>query len=501
LFFVLTAIFTYKFLVSDRVVVNQRSGIFQKLAANKAFNLVIAGLSFFLCLLSKESGITFLAVIPLMVWFFTDEKISKNITAGLCLLGVSAIFFMIRAKVLHDARGDAGLVGETAKIDNMMSGLSLAKRFPTAVLIMGMYLKTFLFPHPLVSDKSMREIEVVDFSDKWFLLSLLAYVAITAYAVLRFRKKDPIAFGIIYFFITASVASNIVMVIGTNYGERLMYAPSFGFCLAIGVLIAKFLRPADEGNKVTQLAAFFRRYSKAIAAVAVIFVLYSFKTITRNADWYDNLTLYEQDIRTAPLSARTHFYLGNYLSQDDFLKENAKDSVTKTMYLDSALNELRRATKIYPGFGDAWQQIGKIYLNKKDFKTAAENYEKAIAINPQTPIYHNNYGNVLFSVGRYDDARREFSLAVQCNPGYSDAYGNLGAVYGTMGEIFVKQGKQQEAAQNFQLAIANYQKVTQLEPDKSMPYYFISITYKSLGNEAEAQRYMGLYNQLKQQGK
>src|ERR1051325_5822761 len=289
LFFVVTAIFTYKFLVSDRVVLNSRAGIFKKLSASKPANLVLAGLSFFLCLLSKESGITFLAVIPLMIWFFTDEKSAKNITATLCLAGVAAIFFMIRAHVLNEARGGSNIVGETAKIDNMMSGLGIAKRFPTAILIMGMYLKTFFFPHPLVSDKSFREIEVVDFGDKWFLLSFLAYAALTAYAVMRFRKKDPIAFGIIYFFITASVASNIVMVIGTNYGERLMYAPSFGFCLAIGVLIAKYLRPVEVGNKVALLGDFFKKYSKAIAVLAVIFVLYSFKTVTRNVDWYDNL--------------------------------------------------------------------------------------------------------------------------------------------------------------------------------------------------------------------
>ena len=45
--------------------------ILDYLAKNKLQNIVLAGTSFFLALLSKENAITFLVIIPMTIWFFT----------------------------------------------------------------------------------------------------------------------------------------------------------------------------------------------------------------------------------------------------------------------------------------------------------------------------------------------------------------------------------------------------------------------------------------------
>lgn len=467
--------------------------VFHYLKKNSNLQLLFACCSFFLSLLSKESAITFLAVLPLLAWFFTDAKTSRIFTITACFVVVAGIFLFIRTRVI----GSDVKAGEVSVVDNLLSGQDFRHRFATAVFIMGIYLKLFFFPHPLVSDRSLRDIPVIDFSDWRFLVSFAVYVALAIYAILQTRKKNTAAFGIFYFFITASVASNIIMLIGTSYGERLMYTPSLGFCIAVGALLAHAFKNVQESAVANSIQEFMSRHSRTLTLAGILLLLYSFKTFTRNPDWHDNLSLYTVDVKTAPLSARTHYYLGNHLSQDEFLAE-IKDSTRLKQTLDTAIKELTEATKIYPQFADAYQQIGKVYITKKDFKTAAEFYKKAIGLNPQNPLYHNNYGNVLFNVGHYDEALKEFQDAVKWNPAYAHAYNNLASVYGALGENAQKQHDGTTAMKYYENAIFNFKKAIESDPEYAAAYYFLGITYRNIGDENNAQFYINKSKALQQ---
>src|SRR5436190_12252535 len=104
---------------------------------------------------------------------------------------------------------------------------------------MGLYVKLFFFPHPLVFDYSFNQVPVIGLSDYRFIISFAVFIALAVVALFQFKKKSWVSFGILFFFITASISSNVFILIGTSMAERLMFTPSLGWCIAIGYLVSR----------------------------------------------------------------------------------------------------------------------------------------------------------------------------------------------------------------------------------------------------------------------
>lgn len=80
------------------------------------------------------------------------------------------------------------------------------------------------------------------------------------------------------------------------------------------------------------------------------------------------------------------------------------------------------ATPKHPGL----QMLKGICLMKTDRPLAAEAYfRRAINALPDNAEFHNNYGVMLRSVRRLDEARNEFATAVRLNPRYKEALRSL----------------------------------------------------------------------------
>lgn len=430
---------------------------------------------FFLCaLMSKESSITFLGVFPLVVYFFTDTSKNKQLQIFFSLFAVGAIFLLIRRSV-------TGLVAAEihAGIDNLLvTAPDAAHRFATAIYIMGLYLKLFFFPHPLVFDYSTNQIPVVGLNDYRFIVSFIIYIAFAVIAVIQFKKRSWISFGILFFFITASVSSNIIITIGTSMGERLMYTPSLGWCIVIGYLISKISSLQLSAGTIKN---FFEQNLKPIVIAALIVIAFGIKTISRNPVWKDNYTLYSTDVKLSPKSARTHYYLGNYINKEEFIEgksQREKDSIIR-----EGISELKKSVEIYPAFTDAWNQLGVIYdrLNKPD--SAIINYQIALKYNPSDPTVHNNIGTVFFKHANYTEAMKAFEKATQLNPNYAEAFANLGSCYGMLND--------------YNTAINNFNRAVAIDPNYQQAYYFLGITYRNLGNEQQAQFYLNKAEQIK----
>jgi hypothetical protein len=207
----------------------------------------------------------------------------------------------------HD-RPALGTASSFDPSDNFLVALEPLERIPTAISIVGRYLTQMLAPTSLTFDASLQQIPVVGFGSFAALASLVVLLGMGALAVLGLRTRSVFGFAMLAWFSTASVSSNLVMLIGTNYGERLMYAPSFGIAMAVGCLLARTWR-VGEGD--TGL----RRHVVAAVLVAATLVAWSVVTVRRNPVWADNNALYESGVVTAPNSMRTQFYLGNHLHE------------------------------------------------------------------------------------------------------------------------------------------------------------------------------------------
>ena len=106
----------------------------------------------------------------------------------------------------------------------------------------------------------------------------------------------------------------------------------------------------------------------------------------------------------------------------DLLKARAALSIV-TGSVQPALRDLLVAHEMYRRLGEprsqaiVLQNLGSIYLEARDFERALRYYEQANETYSDDPALtlaaHNNRGNALKELGRYADAEREFSLALE----------------------------------------------------------------------------------------
>ncbi|TND08543.1 MAG: hypothetical protein FD123_2047 [Bacteroidetes bacterium] len=483
LFFIGTAFYVHRYTVSR---------------SNK--HLMLAAVSFFLSFLSKESAITFLAVIPLMLYFFTDAP-KKIYVSSLVALGITTgIFLLIRHSIL------SGGYQPVPAIDNYLAGIrDFVTQKTTAVFLMGVYLKQLVVPYPLISDGSIKHFDVAGLGDWQFWVSMLIYAGLAVVAFRKFRAKNIYAFCILYFFVTASIISNIPFILGTNYGERLLFAPSLAICIAAAAAIAHFLQKTELPSADTAVD-FLKKTMKPMAAAAVIALVFGTMTAMRNPDWHDNRTLYTNDLEKAPNSAKLHYYFGNHITQEENLAKLSPEA--KKLTYDTAISEFRKSLACYPFYTDPTQKLGQSFMEIGKLDSSEFYYKKALKLLPGSPTFHNNYGRMLFSAGRVEDAKKEFEQAIKFNPNYAHAENNLASALGTIAsgkfsqslkDSLNRQALQTEARTLFETSLTHSLRAIAIDPGYVQAYQTTAITYGSLGDKSNQEKYNALAQQARQQ--
>lgn len=496
--------------------------------------LVLSLFFYTFALFSKENAITFLAIFPFAIYFFRNITLKRNLLFSSLFLIPVAIYFAVRYSVLNHL----GTHEQVLLINNSLAGASdFISRFSTAVLILGKYLLLLVFPHPLSSDYSYNQVPLAAFADPFALISGIVLAFFIFVFIRGLKPKSIYSFNIIYFFATISIVSNVFFLIEATMGERFLYMPSLGFCFAAGYfLVSAFSK--EEKN-----IAAFALNKKLLLVLCIIIILFSFKTITRNADWKNNLTLLEKDIKIASKSAREHYAIGSALFVERAMTE--KNEQLKLNILERSVFHLEKAIAIWPAYADAYNMLGKVYVEKKmpqkairsfllaganknfrdaafylDFALAYGNagdavnaviqLEKALTYEPNSPEAYSNLGMYYTDLKQFDNAISALRKAINLKPGFSKAYYNLGLAYAMSGQFenavepfqqsiqfnpdytdaYNNLGNTYSALGNYTEALKAYEKVLQQEPGHAKALQNIGITYKILGDEERSAFYM-----------
>ncbi|GAB5538339.1 MAG: hypothetical protein Salg2KO_04420 [Salibacteraceae bacterium] len=424
---------------------------------------ILAALSFFFAISSKESAITLIPVAALAAFFFKGKSWQSSAKYMVHFVLPTLAYLMLRVHVL------GGLTGprNTPIIDNILHKAKGLDWFATVIELSGLYLFKMLFPHPLSHDYSLKQIPIVGFGDWQFWLAFIAVGILFYFGVKMVLKRHFLGFAFLVFLCTFSLYSNVFITIGTHFGERLMFLPTIGWALAVGWLFWKW----GLGNQE------FFKPKKAIIPMLVfagVMTAYGFKTVDRNADWSSEFDLYTADVESAPNSCRTHYRLGMAMMKERALV--AKDKKSRNAWLRKAVGELKKAVEIYPSYADAQGELGLAYqrLGYKDL--AVERYELALKYNPSHKTTLNNMGTVLFEQAKFEEAAEYFLKAIDKDKNYKDAIGNLASCYGTIGE--------------YEEAIRWFKRAVEIDPRNGSYYYFIGITYQRLNKPKEAEDWL-----------
>lgn len=350
---------------------------------------------FFLTLMSKENAITFLGVIPLCMYFFYKPRLKHYIIGLLPIVLASAVFIMLRFKILGELKFNA----ETELLNNPFINATTGERFATIFYTMGIYLKLLLIPHTLTHDYYPFHIEIVNWSSYKAFVPLLIYILLGIYAVWGTLKKQLPAFSAFFYLMTFSISSNIVFNIGTFMNERFMFTPLLGFCIVLSLALIKI---AEK---------FYKEKPKIISFVwtasLVILALYTLRTITRNPVWKDDFTLFTSDVNVSVNSAKCNVSAGGVLIE---ASQKLADPVQKEEYLNRAVKYLSHGLEVHPKYVAGWVLYGNAFLYLEKYNEALTCYENALNIAPQNKDALNNMAHLaqLLSNKKYYD----FSITV-----------------------------------------------------------------------------------------
>ena len=324
----------------------------------------------------------------------------------------------------------------TSVLDNPLAQAPLGTRVLTGFAVSVRYLCLCVWPFPLSPDYSFNQIPLITSPlDGWVACAVAAWLGL-AYVAWRSLRTGTgaAAFAVGFTALTFLPASNLLFPIGTIMGERLFYLPSAGLCWLAGLgwdrlrgIVGAVREPPLEprvgtvGSGGSRTAPTRSVWHATQATVILVVVGLCLLSMRYSLAWRDPLTLYRYAVTAAPDSAKMRYFFAS------FLMTNAAEAMPE------AAQHLRRAVEILPGFGEAWDALGRSYIALQRPDDAVAALEAAVALNARDARYQVNLGIAYKSAGRWDDAIAALRRAIALEPRFVLAHRSLADTYTRMG--------------------------------------------------------------------
>ena len=434
--------------------------------------------AYFLALLSKESAVTFLPVFPLVGWYFFGKNVRESAGHALLFAAPVALFLLLRAGVLAQT-ADNFVVSE---MDNpIVEARGFGERAATSFMVLWKYLQLLVFPHSLLSDYSYRHLSVVGWGNWQALAGLAAYGGLIVLAVRGLPRRQVAAFSAAAFLCAAVLYSQLFLVIGTLFGERLMYMPSLWFCTGAALLVWRLSGFNLKPDLLTTDLPPVQKVLPSMALLAVAVIFFALATVSRNPDWKTNIALFTADSAKAPNSVRLHNGIGSEL-YGQFTNDKNLTAAQKEELLKTIEQHARAAIAIKPN-PVSYLNLGNAAIARNQYAAAISQYEEALRLAPQYGIARINIGRTYQGWGREEGkinhnlprAAELFEKAMEYGMKDAATYLDLGTAYGMMGQN--------------EKAIVQFEQAAALEPENKTVWRNLSIAYRAVGNVAKAEEY------------
>ena len=436
--------------------------IFDYQQNNKIRFLIYSCIAFFLSLSCKESGFAYLGLIPLVLYFFTDASLKRIALLTTPFVAVAAINLLIRVSIL-----DSLLLHKTLVVmdNSLMAATNATDSLATNFTMLFHALTLLFFPVTLSWDYSFNQFPIVSWSDATAIASLLIHLGLLVFAMATFKKKNIFSFAILFYFVASFITSNLLIKIGSSFSERFLFTPSLAFCIVLPFLLAKLFK-LDLKNSTLSNA------SKLVGIIAVVCLLFAFKTVDRNPVWKNNSTLFASGVETSPNSARTHYAYANEFREK---VEASTDPYEKGEAAKTALSEFNKGLAIYPNDERIYYNMGVVYYATGDIDNATKMYKRALQLKPDYAEALNNYGVIIFNTKDYTNALSYFIKSTKSKSDYTDAFANAGACYFNM--------------KDFKGSIPYFEGALKINPANVNVMRNLAMVYTNLGDTAKANYY------------
>ncbi|MFH1017443.1 MAG: tetratricopeptide repeat protein [Pseudomonadota bacterium] len=312
-------------------------------------------LSFFAALLSKESALAMVLVIPLL------ERLDRRTGWRQLLFGTFLPLAAALAVYLPTRYAVLGVFGIDRRASIFPAESFWAAR-EMALAWFSLFFEKLFVPLPLVPDYATGVFTVYDanFYFRVFcsIAALSAIAGTTGYYLLRRKSLQPLLISLVLFLIVLLPVSNLVFLIGSPFAERFLYLP-------LPFLLIGF------GHRVFSVQSHGAMKLRTTWSVVLLVVLFLLAGISwaRTPAWRDNITLARAGVRDLPENFRLRMALAT-----EYLKLPRPEL---------AEPEFTAAARILPEHYEPWLNLGNIAFEKGDYSKAERAYLKALRRAPE----------------------------------------------------------------------------------------------------------------------
>jgi tetratricopeptide (TPR) repeat protein len=415
--------------------------------------------SFILALLSKEQAVTLPLLAMIYEHLYRGDRARTTWRQKVARYG--SLWLLVPVYVLFRVR----FFGAFAPVQ-LTRNVSWYEAVLSAVPLAAQYLGKMIWPVHLIAYYPFHK------SVTLFDLHVLAGVATLGLCALAFgvlwKHGHRASFGFIWFFINIAPVLNSRWLGPNVFTERYLYLPSVGLCWVAALWVQEIWKwhgrparvkswPGWPCHKVWRVA--FGTFLGVLSVLAFV------RIVTRNRDWRDDETYYRVTLAAVPEAESLRMNLGavywNRMQPDAAEREWKKALVVAPQsapllnnlglvyagrkQYSHAIEYFQRSMRWRPNYTDAHLNLGRVYEAMGKTPDAELQLQAAAALAPLSVETRNELGNFYFTAGRLPEAAAQFRASAANIP-------NAGA-YDSLGDIALRQGRQDAAEQSYRLAI------------------------------------------------
>ena len=163
---------------------------------------------------------------------------------------------------------------------------------------------------------------------------------------------------------------------------------------------------------------------------------------------------------------------------------------------------------------------GNAYLAVGEHAHVIEDYDEAVALDPENVVAHSNRGTAYRALGENERAIEDYNEVVRINPDYAAVYNNRANAYNDLGQrekaledygeairldpkdpaVYLNRGNILSEMSEFERAIEDYTEAIRIDPNYSDAYHNRGVMYHRLGQYEESERDMAKVAELRERG-
>lgn len=151
---------------------------------------------------------------------------------------------------------------------------------------------------------------------------------------------------------------------------------------------------------------------------------------------------------------------------------NTARTLVQQQRWEEAIAHYQTVLQQHPDWGEAYLELGNVFLHLKRWQDAVHCYQQVIQLQPQNPQAYHNLGDAFSKLQRWEEAVTAYQQAIQLKPNFSWSHNNLG-------DSLLQLGRWEDAATAYQQSI-------QLNPDFALSYHNLGDAYLQMQQWQEA---------------